>query len=70
MCTLEPEDTAQDVKVLVNPFCTGLSNPFMNLLGLDPQLGNELDSSVSFGNELPSKKLVLCVQCQQRFPTL
>ena len=66
----EPEDTAQDIKMLVNLFCICLSNPFMNLLGLDPELGNELESSISFGNELPSKKLVLCVQGQLHFPAL
>lgn len=52
----EPEDIRQDIKVLVNLFCIDLSNPFINLLGLNPEPGNEWDSSVSFGNELPSKK--------------
>lgn len=46
----EPEDTAQEIKVVANPLCIDLSNPFMNLLGLYPELGNELDSCVSFRN--------------------
>lgn len=37
----EPEDIGQDIKVLVNLFCIDLSNPFINLLGLNPELGNE-----------------------------
>lgn len=56
--------------MLVNLFCIDLSNPFMNLLRLDPELGMELDSFVSFGKELPSKKLVLCIQRQLHFPAL
>lgn len=42
----------------------------MNLLGLDPELGNELQSPLSFGNELPSNESILSVQCQLHFPAL